>query len=177
MQPAPNISELRRALSRKLLDYMIPQSFVILDQLPLLPNGKVNRQALPKPTTVRPHLEGPFIAPRSPVEERLANIWAEVLDLDEIGIDDNFLELGGDSLRAGQVISRVISTFRVELSLSILFEAATVADMAVAIVQNLAKDADAQDIERMLAELEARCEEGEHQLLNGESEVSNKSGR
>ena len=126
----------------------------------MLPNGKVNRQALPEPTKDRPRLEAPFIAPRTPVEEQLAFIWAEVLDLDEIGIGDNFLELGGDSLRAGQVISRVINTFRVELSLSILFEAASVADMAVAIVQNLANQADTGDIERMLAELEARADEG-----------------
>ena len=72
---------LRRALSERLLDYMIPSTFVILDQLPLLPNGKVNRQALPAPTKARPHLEISYVAPDTPIEERLAKIWAEVLDL------------------------------------------------------------------------------------------------
>ena len=155
---------------------MVPSTFVILDQLPLLPNGKVNRQALPAPTKERPQLESTYVAPRTPVEEQLAAIWSEVLDLDEIGVEDNFLELGGDSLRAGQVISRVINTFQVELSLSTLFESATVADMAVAIVQNLAKQADSQDIERMLAELEARSGEGEYQNLAGDTESSNRVG-
>jgi len=134
-QPAPSLSELRRALSQKLLDYMVPSTFVISDRLPLLPSGKVNRLALAAPTKDRPNLESPFVAPRTPVEEQLANIWVEVLDLDEIGVHDDFLELGGDSLRAGQVISRVINTFRVELALRSLFEAPTVADMAVAIEQ------------------------------------------
>ncbi len=81
-------------------------------------------------------------------------IWAEALGLDQVGIQDNFLELGGDSLLAGQVISRVIHAFRVELPLRSLFESPTVADMAVAITQSQAKAADPGDIERMLAELE-----------------------
>ena len=91
------------------------------------------------------------MAPRTPIEEELAGTWAKILGLDEVGVYDNFLELGGDSLRAGRVISRIIHIFRVELALSILFEAATVADMAVAIVQNLAKEADGEDYERILA--------------------------
>ena len=156
---------------------MVPSTFVILDQLPLLPNGKVDRQALPVPTNVRPRLESHFISPRNPVEEKLANIWVEVLDLDEIGVYDDFLELGGDSLRAGQVISRVINTFRVELPLRTLFEAPTVADMAVAITHDRAKSADQVDIERMLAELEALSGEEAKQLLAGEAKSTNQSGK
>ena len=170
-QPAPSISELRRALSQKLLDYMVPSTFVISDRLPLLPRGKVNRLALAAPTKDRPNLESPFVAPRTPVEEQLANIWVDVLDLDEIGVYDDFLELGGDSLRAGQVISRVINTFRVELALSILFEAATVADMAVIIFQNQAKVTEQEELDRMLEELDALTDEEAKRLIcdNGES--------
>ena len=103
----------------------------------------------------RPPLESPFISPRNPIEDQLSNIWAEVLDLDEIGVDDNFLDLGGNSLLASQVIARVIQTFRVDLPLRLLFEAPTVAEMAVAIVQGQVKVADHHDIERMLSELES----------------------
>ena len=84
----------------------------------------------------------------------MGDIWVDVLDLDEIGVYDDFMELGGDSLRAGQVISRVVNTFRVELALSILFEAGTVADMAVAIVQGQIREVDQLDIHRIPRELE-----------------------
>ena len=168
-QPAPAISELRRALSQKLEYYMIPSSFVILDQLPLLPNGKVNRRALPVPTKDRPNLESPFIAPRTPVEKELANIWEDVLDLNDIGINDDFLDLGGDSLRAGQVISRVIKNFRVELPLRSLFEAPTVAEMSLVITQSQARKADPEQIERMLVELENLAEEPTKRFLAEES--------
>ena len=155
-QPSPTITEVRRALSQKILDYMIPSSFVFLDQLPLLPGGKVDRQALPAPTKDRPNLENHFVAPRTPVEGNLAGIWADVLDLDEIGVDDNFLDLGGDSLRAGQVISRVINKFRVELPLRSLFEAPNVGEMSLIITQSQAQKADQEQVERMLTELESR---------------------
>ena len=157
---APTIGELRNLLEQKLPDYMVPSAFVFLDALPTLPNGKLDRQALPAPDKDRPSLESPFVAPRTPLEETLASIWAETLDLDDVGVHDDFLELGGNSLLAGLVISRVISTFRVELQLRTLFEAATVADMAVAIVQIQARQADPEDIGRMLADLEALSEEG-----------------
>jgi len=169
-QTALTVSELRRALSQTLPDYRIPSTFVFLNQLPLLPNGKVNRQALPAPTAARPLLDIPFTAPRTPVEEKLAMIWAEVLDLDEIGVDDNFLELGGDSLRAGQVISRVINAFRVELALRSLFEAPTVAEMALVITQSQAHNADQGQVERMLAELESLASLESSHLLDEESE-------
>jgi len=133
----------------------------------------VDRQALPVPTNVRPRLESHFISPRNPVEEKLANIWVEVLDLDEIGVYDDFLELGGDSLRAGQVISRVIKTFQVEVPLRSLFESPTVADMSEIIVQNLGKKAEQEELDRMLEELEALSDEEAKHLLADENE-SNK---
>ena len=79
---------------------MVPSAFVFLDSLPLTPNGKLDRNALPAPDHSRPELEDAFAAPRTPVEENLANIWAVVLKLDKIGIHDNFFDLGGHSLLA-----------------------------------------------------------------------------
>ena len=98
----------------------------------------------------------------------MATIWAEVLGLDEVWVHDDFLELGGNSLLAGLVISRVISSYRVEVDLSILFQAATVANMAVGIVQHQAELADQGHVERMLAELEALSGERAQQLLADE---------
>ena len=94
---------------------MVPSAFVFLGSLPLTPTGKVDRRALPAPDRARPDLENTFVAPRTPAEEVLARVWAKVLGLERVGIHDNFLELGGHSLAATQVISRVIDIFRVEL--------------------------------------------------------------
>ncbi|MBA2448197.1 MAG: non-ribosomal peptide synthetase [Chloroflexi bacterium] len=134
-RPAPTVTTLRSALAERLPDYMIPSAFVTLDALPLAPNGKVNRRALPPPGSVRPALGTPFVAPRTPVEEMLAGIWAGVLGLDEIGVHDEFLALGGDSLLATQVAARLGDAFRMELPLPILLAAPTVADQAEALVR------------------------------------------
>lgn len=87
---APSANELRGFLGQKLPEYMIPSIFVLLDSLPLTPNGKVDRKALPAPDQSRPELESRFVAPRTPVEDILAQIWTEVLKLDKIGIHDDF---------------------------------------------------------------------------------------
>ncbi len=132
-RPPPTVDALRRALTEKLPGHMVPSAFAMLDALPLLPNGKVDRRALPAPGPGRPDLATPFVAPRTSVEQVLADIWAEVLGLDRIGIHDNFMELGGDSLLAVQVISRVINRLQVQLPLRSLFDSPTVANMAAAI--------------------------------------------
>ena len=125
----PHISDLRHFLKQKLPDYMIPAAFVMLDNLPLTPTGKVDRRALPSPE-LRPDLELTFISPRTPIEEILASIWACVLGIEQVGVHDNFFELGGHSLLATQVISRVHDTMSVELPLRSLFEAPTIAEFA-----------------------------------------------
>ena len=158
-QRLPEVSQLISTLLDKLPEYMLPSAFVILDALPVLPNGKLDRRGLPAPAQGRPELENSFVASRTPIEEALAEIWAEVLGLDRVGIHDNFLELGGDSLLASQVIAQVIKTFQVEVPLRSLFESPAIADMAVLIAQNQAKQAEPEDIERMLTELEALSEE------------------
>ena len=124
------VPELRRHLDQKLPEYMVPSAFVLLKSLPLTPNGKVDRKALPAPEASRPHLEGKYVAPRTPVEEVLANVWAEVLRLERVGIEDNFFDLGGHSLLATQVVSRVRQVLQIELPLRTLFEAPTVAGLA-----------------------------------------------
>ncbi|MBA3260828.1 MAG: amino acid adenylation domain-containing protein, partial [Gemmatimonadales bacterium] len=126
---------LRDFLRTLLPEYMVPGTFVLLDALPLTPNGKLDRHALPAPDRARPELEGPPLAPRSPTEEVVAGIWAEVLGLDGIGVSDNFLDLGGHSLKATQVMSRVREAFHVELPVHSVFAFPTVARLAEVIEQ------------------------------------------
>lgn len=164
-QPALNVSQLRSFLKKKLPDYMIPSIFVFLEAFPLAPNGKVNRRALPAPSRARPELDTPFAPTRIPTEEALIQIWTEVLSVDQVGIHDNFLELGGHSLAATQVISRIIDIFRVELPVRSLLEASTIAGMAAIILQNLAKQAGGEELARMLTELESLSDEEAQQLL------------
>src|SRR5438093_3416254 len=109
---------------------MVPSRFVILDSLPLMPNGKVDRKALPALDQTRPELDETFSAPRTPTEELLTNIWAEVLKIEKVGVHDNFFDLGGHSLLATQVISRVRGVFQLELPLRSLFESPSVAGLA-----------------------------------------------
>ncbi|MEH2114172.1 amino acid adenylation domain-containing protein [Nostoc sp.] len=120
-------------LQEKLPDYMIPAVFVILDSLPLTPNGKVDRRNLPGCDRTRPNLEETFVAPRNPIEEKLAVIWAALLALDQIGVNDNFFQLGGHSLIATQILSRVREVFQVELSFNHIFDKPTIAGLALLI--------------------------------------------
>ncbi len=132
----PAATELRRLLGDKLPDYMLPSTFITLDALPLTATGKVDRRALPSPGRTRPALKSPFVGPRTPLEEKLAQLWAGVLGLDEVGVHDGFLDLGGDSLMATQVVSRVLTQFHARVSLRALFDAPTVADMAALLVES-----------------------------------------
>ena len=129
-QSSQLIPQLRNFLTEKLPDYMVPSAFVILDQLPLTPSGKIDRRALPAPDKSRPILDVELVAPRTPTEEILVSIWTEILNLNEIGVLDNFFMLGGDSIQATQFISRVRDTFGIELSLHRLFESPTVAEFS-----------------------------------------------
>ncbi|HBB30918.1 MAG TPA: hypothetical protein DDZ80_13165 [Cyanobacteria bacterium UBA8803] len=134
-EPEPIIDELRRLLKQKLPDYMVPSAFVLLEALPLTPNGKVDRHALPAPDISKESFAEKFVAPRTSTEEIIANIWAEVLRLARVGIHNNFFELGGNSLLATQVISRLQKAFSLEMPLRMLFETPTVAGLS----QSLAK--------------------------------------
>jgi amino acid adenylation domain-containing protein len=109
--PAPGISlidtELRGFLRTKLPEYMVPSAYVVLDTLPLTPNGKVDRRALPAPDWARTELEASFVAPRTPMESLIAEIWKEVLRVEQVSVYDNFFDIGGHSLLAMQVIARL----------------------------------------------------------------------
>jgi amino acid adenylation domain-containing protein len=122
--------EVRRFLSEKLPDYVIPSAFVMLDEWPLTTSGKIDRRALPKPELSSGQEAKTSEQPRALTEEMLANIWAEVLGVERVGIHDNFFELGGHSLLATQVVSRLRETFGIEFPLRKLFEHPTIESLA-----------------------------------------------
>ena len=156
---------LRASLSEKLPDHMIPSSFVVLDSIPVTSTGKVDRNALPAPSRTRPELHTSFVAPRTFFEKELAQVWAEILTLDVVGIHDNFFDLGGHSLAATRVVSRVIKTFQVDVPLQALFAAPTVAEMAAMVTEHQAKKIGDQALSRVLAELESLSEDEAVNLL------------
>ena len=125
-----SLHTLRSFLHTKLPDYMVPAAFIVLDALPLTPNGKIDRQALSAPDQTRPSLGEAFVAPRTPIEELLAGIWAHVLGVESVGLHDNFFALGGHSLLAMKVVSRLRQVFQVDVSLRALFDAPMVASLA-----------------------------------------------
>ncbi|WNG57626.1 amino acid adenylation domain-containing protein [Archangium gephyra] len=123
-------AEVRASLARKMPAYLVPQAVVVLAQLPLLPNGKVDRKALPAPEQAGSTRPEEYVAPRTETERKLAGLWAEVLRREKVGLHDNFFEAGGHSLLAMQLVARVRDAFRVELPLRNVFEAPTVQVMA-----------------------------------------------
>ncbi len=156
---------LRAALAEKLPAPMIPTSFVALDSIPLTSTGKVDRNALPAPGRARPELHTTFVAPRTYFEKELAQVWAEILALDAVGIDDNFFDLGGHSLAATRIVARVIKTFQVDVPIQALFAAPTVAEMAAMVTEHQAKKMGTQALGRVLAELESLSQDEAVNLL------------
>jgi acyl carrier protein len=136
----------------------------VLEALPVTVNGKVDRGALPAPDT--PGSRGTYVAPRTPAEERMAAIWAEVLGVERVGGEDNFFELGGHSLLATRVVSRMRSALQVELPVRALFEAPTVARLAAAVER-----AEREATLRLLDELEG-MDAGELARLLEEEEAA-----
>ena len=126
----PSAAELREFLKTSLPDYMLPSLFAKLERLPLTASGKVDRAALPEPTPENTLRDEEFIAPRSPVETRLAKILCSLLNLNEVSVHDNFFLLGGHSLLGTQLISKIRSSFGVDMALRTLFDAPTVAELS-----------------------------------------------
>jgi amino acid adenylation domain-containing protein len=126
----PPVGELRAHLKAKLPEYMVPSAFVALDRLPLTPNAKIDRKALPHPDAGRIEAEADFIAPRDPLEQALANIWLKVLRVDRVSVRDNFFEVGGHSLAAVTLLLEVRKLTGNDLPLATLFQAPTVEALA-----------------------------------------------
>lgn len=155
-KPAPG--SLRTFLHQSLPEFMVPELFVFLDAMPLTPNGKVNRRALPPPHLVRTEIPDGYQAPRTPTEEELAKIWEKELGLERAGVHDNFFDLGGNSLLAVQIAFRIRQTFQVELPLHTFFDRPTIAALAVDLEQKLMEHADDAKLEELLAEIEGVSE-------------------
>jgi aspartate racemase len=134
----PNVPELRGLLQAKLPEYMVPSAFVIVDRFPLTPNGKVDRKALPRPGPVRATTK--FVPPGTPTEVALARIWGEVLGLKQVGLHDNFFEVGGHSLLAIRLISEINRVLKVALPVRALFQHPTIGELEQALPTQPAKD-------------------------------------
>lgn len=158
--PQPNhevqSAELRQHLLVKLPDYMIPTAFVALDRLPLLANGKINRHALPPPDFSRDESHPDYVAPRNEIEAALAKIFADVLSIEKVGVDDNFFLLGGHSLSATQVITRLRETLHADVPLPRMFETPTVAGLALAVNEH--QDQPQEDRIEVISRDEAEAE-------------------
>jgi amino acid adenylation domain-containing protein len=124
------IETLRRSLAEKLPEFMIPSTFVTMDSLPRLPNGKLNRLRLPAPSQTRPQFEHSMVAPRNVTELKLARIWQAVLIVTGIGVMDNFFDLGGNSLAALYLLAQVDKVFSTKLPPTAIFHAPTIEQMA-----------------------------------------------
>lgn len=152
---SPNalIADLRGFLKSKLPEYMAASSFVLLDAMPLTPNGKVDRQALPIPDGGQSNTDRPYIAPRSPVEQELAQLWSGLLGIERVGIHDHFFEMGGHSLLLTQLGLRIRKAFRVSLPLRALFDAPTLHDMASAVVSGQIEQLDRAKFDDLIKKL------------------------
>jgi amino acid adenylation domain-containing protein len=168
------IPQLRDFLQQRLPSYMIPSAFVVLDSLPLTPNGKVDRRALPEPGAERSVAGESYVAPRTPDEESVAEIWAEVLCVRPVGVADNFFELGGHSLQATRIVSRIREACGVELPLRLLFESPTVAALAAELAAARERQGKVGRTEEMLKRLEQLSEDEVDALLEemGDAERS-----
>jgi acyl carrier protein len=132
---------------------MIPAAYVFLDQLPISANGKIDRKALPAPEVTA---EGePYVAPRTPVEQQLASIWADVLHGKSIGIRENFFEIGGHSLSAMQVVARIRKVFDLDVPVSCLFQSPTIESLAIAIDRMRVSSHSEEDLLRILEEIDS----------------------
>jgi SAM-dependent methyltransferase/acyl carrier protein len=167
------VPALRALLQERLPEYMIPSAFMILEALPLTPNGKVDRAALPAPDQYRPEAGDAHVPPRTEMEEALAEIWKEVLSIksaEVLGVHDNFFNLGGHSLLAVQVASRLRRLFGVELPVSRLFEAPTLAELAEVVEREALLTKGGEQAKASMLDLVERLSDAEAKVLLAERE-------
>lgn len=144
--------QLRDYLKGQTPSYMVPDTFVALDSLPLTTNGKIDRQRLSEPPKTSA-IDDDFVAPRTQLEEELAGLWSEVLKVERVGINDNFFDLGGHSLLATRLMFQLREHFNVDIPLRALFEAPTIATLAPVIVQTQLEQIDSADMAQALSAL------------------------
>ena len=161
----PTSSEMWTFLQEKLPSYMLPSVFVTIKELPLTPNGKVDRRALPLPEQIGDEVSANFIAPRTVMEETVAEIWRQTLGLTQVGVESNFFDLGGHSLLATRVMSQIRESCGVELPLRELFESPTIAGLARKLEEAQPKETELGRILSMLENMENISEEEVTALL------------
>lgn len=160
------VPQLRLFLQNQLPEYMLPAYYVLLNALPLTPSGKIDRRRLPPPDQLRPQLQEAFVAPGNPVEEVLAELFAQVLGLERVGVHDHFFaELGGHSLLATQLVSKIRSTLQVELPLRHIFDSPTVASLAVQLQQDPITGTLVQDMAELMLKVMKLSDEEVKNLL------------
>jgi len=162
----PNPAELRRFAQEKLPDAMAPSAFMFLDALPLTPNGKVNRKALPAPEGQRPELETAYVAPRSGLEQTVAGIWRELLRVGQVGLHDNFFDLGGHSLLVVQMQARLRAALARDVPVVKLFQYPTIGALAAFLSEHEERSFDkVRDRGRRKQTAVARRVKPEHEVL------------
>jgi len=146
--------EFRSFLREKVPEYMIPSAFVFMNEMPLTPNGKVDRRALPAPEKERHDFASRFVAPSTPTEIELAEIWQQLLRTNHLGVRDNFFNVGGHSLLATRLLARVRTQFGAEIALRDFFKQPTLAELAVLVEDAILLQSPDEKLEAALAELE-----------------------
>jgi len=161
-----SVSRMRAQMKERLPVYMVPSAYAVIEKLPLGPNGKIDRRALPEPDRARREQESTFVAPHNAVEEAIASIFSEVLGVSPVGADDNFFELGGHSLLATQVVSRVRKMFQVDLPLRKFFESPTVAAFAQLLIADEPEHGQAERIATLMKKIESLSTDEVENLLS-----------
>ena len=156
---------IRTSMRQYLPDYMIPSVYMKLDAMPLTPNGKIDRKALPEPDYEQ-MMSNSYVAPSSETEKQLVEIWSEILDVDKVGVQDNFFDIGGHSLMATQVISKIREVFQCEIPLRDIFDEPNIENLAKIIDEVLADGGASsvesiQRIDRSIADVDDESDEEE----------------
>jgi amino acid adenylation domain-containing protein len=175
-EDVPAVAELRTHAQKRLPGYMVPSAFVLLDSLPVMPNGKIDRRALPDPRPLLAEAGSQFELPQTSTEEMLARIWMEVLGVERVSVNDNFFDAGGHSLMATQVIARVRATFGVTLPLQTLFASPTIRDVASAIDEASLAAVDTATLNEMFTMLDGLDDVEAQSLLRNEGFANRQGG-
>ena len=166
----PSLSSLQSYILAKLPDYMLPSAWVFLDAMPLTPNNKVDRRALPLPNQSDHRIE--YIAPRNAIEEVLTYIWQEILPVEKVGVMDNFFQLGGHSLLAGQVHARIRKVFLIDLELRELFNTVTIEKMAQLLLDREPQSGRTEKIAKAFLRLKQMTPEEKAKLLEAKRKIN-----